>query len=50
MGIWVGLHYSCSNGLTIVGRRLIKRISRTGLYRFGIVEERKLINIAGEGF
>ena len=35
MGIWVRLHYYCSNGLTIVGCSF----KRTGLYSFEIVEE-----------
>ena len=36
----MGLHYYCTNGLTIVGRSF-KRITRTGLCSFGIVDKGK---------
>ena len=36
----MGLHYYCTNGLTIVGRSF-KGITRTELHSFGIVDNGK---------
>ena len=40
VGIWMELHYYCTNGLTI-GDRSFKRVARTGLYSFRILDEGK---------